>query len=74
MNQALNRVKESQQKQMKVIQASLYRAEKNNIRIAVRSLKEERIEKNLRDKNQERTEMIKMTNEEKMANVLKRKQ
>lgn len=59
---------------MKVIQASLYRAEKNNIRIAVRSLKEERIEKNLRDKNQERTEMIKMTNEEKMANVLKRKQ
>ena len=59
---------------MKVIQASLYRAEKNNIRIAVRSLKEERIEKNLREKNQERTEMIKMTNEEKMANVLKRKQ
>ena len=59
---------------MKVIQASLYRAEKNNIRIAVRSLKEERIDKNLRDKNQERTEMIKMTNEEKMANVLKRKQ
>ena len=59
---------------MKVIQASLYRAEKNNIRIAVRSLKEERIEKNLRDKNQERTEIIKMTNEEKMANVIKRKQ
>ena len=74
MNQALNRVKESQKKQMKVIQASLHRAEKNNIRIAVRSLKEERIDKNLRDKNQERAEMIKLTNEEKMANVLKRKQ
>ena len=32
MNVALNRVKDSQKKQMKVIQASLKRAEKNNIR------------------------------------------
>ena len=37
---AISRVKESQKKQMRVIQASLQRAEKNNIRQAVRSLKE----------------------------------
>ena len=37
---AISRVKASQKKQMRVIQASLQRAEKNNIRQAVRSLKE----------------------------------
>ena len=39
--------------------------------MAVRSLKEERIEKNVRDKNNERVENIKLTNEERMENVLK---
>ena len=73
MNVALNRVKDSQKKQMKVIQASLKRAEKNNIRQAVRSLKEQRIEKNFNDKIQEKVENAKMTYEERMANVQERK-
>lgn len=41
--------------------------------MAVRSLKEERIEKNIRDKNNEKVENIKLTNEERMENVLKKK-
>ena len=41
--------------------------------MAVRSLKEERIEKNIRDKNNEKVENIKTTNEERMENVLKKK-
>ena len=73
MNEALNRVKDSQKKQMKVIQASLKRAERNNIRQAVRSLKEQRMEKNFQDKIQERVENAKMTYEERMANAQERK-
>ena len=69
MNEALNRVKDSQKKQMKVIQASLKRAERNNIRQAVRSLKEQRMEKNFQDKIQERVSNAKMTYEERMANA-----
>ena len=41
--------------------------------MAVRSLKEERIEKNIRDKNNEKVENIKTMNEERMENVLKKK-
>ena len=41
--------------------------------MAVRSLKEERIEKNIRAKNNEKVENIKLTNEERMENVLKKK-
>ena len=63
MNQALNRVKESQKKQMKVIQASLQRTEKNNIRQAVREFKEKRIENNIQMRNMERAENIKSINE-----------
>ena len=37
---AMNRVKENQKKQMKVIQANLQRTEKNNIRLAVRQIKD----------------------------------
>ena len=59
---------------MKVIQASLQRTEKNTIRQAVRSVKQERIEKNQRDKIKERIDFTKISNEERAANVLKRKQ
>ena len=70
---AISRVKASQKKQMRVIQASLQRAEKNNIRQAVRSLKEQRIEKNQNEKIQEKVEHAKMTYKERMANVLERR-
>ena len=58
---------------MKVIQASLKRAERNNIRQAVRSLKEQRMEKNFQDKIQEKVSNAKMTYEERMANAQERK-
>ena len=59
---------------MKVIQASLHRTEKNTIRETVRGVKQERIEKNQREKVKERIDFAKTSNEERAANVLKRKQ
>ena len=73
METALNRVEENKKKQMKVLQASLQRTEKNYIRQAVRKFKEKRIEMNIQEKNNERIESIKHNFEKRTGAVEKRK-
>ena len=59
---------------MNVIKASLQRAEKNNIREAIREFKEQKIQRNIINRNTEKTEHIKTNNEMKMEKVNKKKQ
>ena len=73
MESAMNKVKDNQRKQMSVIKADLQRKEKNNIRLAVRAIKEKKIEDNLQEANLDRVEHIQFLRQRKMEGVEKNK-
>ena len=73
LEQSLGKIRDSQQKQLKVLKAHLLKKDRSQVQLALRQFKEQRASETAKDLLEEKIYRIKELNEYKVAKVAQRK-
>ena len=73
LEHSLSKIKDSQQKQLKVLKAHLLKKNRSQVQLALRQFKEQRASETAKDLLEEKIYRIKELNEYKVAKVAQRK-